>query len=194
MKRLVVLVSGSGTNLQALIDASLGSDLPAEIALVVSNRKNAYALERAAQANIPTLYFPLKGYTDRERYDADLADQVAAYEPDLIVLAGWMHILSPAFLTRFPRNVINLHPALPGAFPGTYAVQRAYNAYQRGEIDHTGIMVHYVIPEVDAGAVIVQTPLYFEPDESLEDFERRLHTHEHSLLVRATAIALGINV
>ncbi len=190
MKRIVVLVSGSGTNLQALIDAR--GDLQMEIALVVSNRAAAYALERAKGAQIPTLYFPLKGYTQRGQYDADLADQIAPYAPDLIVLAGWMHILSPAFLNRFPHKVINLHPALPGAFPGVEAIQRAYAAYQRGEIAQTGIMVHYVIPEVDAGAVIVQIPVVFRPGEPLDEFERRMHGHEHDLLVRATGMALGV--
>lgn len=190
MKRIVVLVSGSGTNLQALIDAR--ADLDVEIALVVSNRKSAYALERAAHANISTLYLPLKGYTDRGQYDADLADQITPYAPDLIVLAGWMHILSPAFLNRFPQKVINLHPALPGAFPGTEAIHRAYAAYERGEIDRTGVMVHYVIPEIDAGAVIAQTPVVFRPGEPLDDFERRMHTAEHELIVRATGIALGV--
>jgi formyltetrahydrofolate-dependent phosphoribosylglycinamide formyltransferase len=183
-------VSGSGTNLQALIDARAA--LNAEIALVVSNRKAAYALERAAAAHIPTLYFPLQGYVDRERYDADLAEQVAARSPDLIVLAGWMHILSPAFLNRFPRKVINLHPALLGAFPGVDAIRRAYEAHERGEIDHTGVMVHYVIPEVDAGAVIAQTPVHFRPGEPLEDFERRIHLCEHELIVRAAGIVLNV--
>lgn len=190
MKRIVVLVSGSGTNLQALIDAR--ADLGVEIALVVSNRKAAYALERAKLAQIPTLYCPLKGYADRAQYDADLAEQIAPYAPDLIVLAGWMHILSPAFLNRFPRKVINLHPALPGAFPGVDAIQRAYAAYQRGAINQTGIMVHYVIPEVDAGAVIAQAPVIFRPGEPLDEFERRMHLAEHALIVRATGIALGI--
>ena len=192
MKRIVVLVSGGGSNLQALIDAAARGDLAVEIALVVSNRKDAYALERAVHAGLPTLYFPLKGYADRERYDADLAARVSAAAPDLIVLAGWMHILSPAFLNHFPRKVINLHPALPGAFPGTHAIQRAFEAYQRGEIDYTGLMVHYVIAEVDAGEVIAQTVVPFEPDESLEDFERRMHRREHELIVRSTGLALGI--
>ncbi|MBN8635235.1 MAG: phosphoribosylglycinamide formyltransferase [Anaerolineae bacterium] len=190
MKRIVVLVSGSGTNLQALIDARAA--LGVEIALVVSNRKDAYALERAKLAQIPTLYCPLKAYTDRAQYDADLADQIAPCAPDLIVLAGWMHILSPAFLNRFPHKVINLHPALPGAFPGVDAIQRAYAAYQRGAINQTGIMVHYVIPEVDAGAVIAQAPVIFRPGEPLDEFERRMHLSEHDLIVRATGIALGV--
>src|SRR5688500_18676444 len=158
--RLVVLSSGSGSNLQAIIDAITSGSLDAEVALVVSNRKDAFGLTRAQRAGIPTLYFPLKPYNDsgksRADYDSDLASQIAAYNPDLIVLAGWMHILSPLFLERFPDHVINLHPALPGMFTGTHAIERAFDAFKRGQLGASGCMVHKVIPELDAGPVIVQ--------------------------------------
>lgn len=187
--RLVVLISGSGTNLQALMDAVQTRALDAEIVLVVSNRKAAYGLVRAQEAGIPTLYFPLKPFTDagkdRAQYDADLAAQIAPFQPDLIVLAGWMHIFSPAFLDVFPKRVINLHPALPGAFAGINAVERTFEAYQRGEIAHGGCMVHYAIPEVDAGAVIVQEVVPIEPGDTLADFEARLHAVEHRIIVEA---------
>ncbi len=105
------------------------------------------------------MYFPLASYTARGQsradYDAGLAQQLAAYEPDLVVLAGWMHVLGAAFLDRFPGRVLNLHPALPGQFPGTDAIRRAHEAARRGEVHHTGVMVHQVIAEVDAGPVIV---------------------------------------
>lgn len=192
--RLVVLISGSGTNLQALIDATRSGELAAEIVLVFSNRKAAYGLERARTADIPTRYFPLKPYKlagkSREMYDGDLATAVAAASPDLIVLAGWMHILSPAFLDRFPQRVINLHPALPGQFAGTHAIERAFDAYQNGDISHSGCMVHYAIPEVDAGAVVAQTLVPIEPDDTLDTFEARMHTAEHALIVAATRKAL----
>lgn len=192
--RLVVLISGSGTNLQALIDAVGNGRLPARIVAVFSNRKDAYGLRRAEQAGIPTHYVPLKPYRDagkrREQYDADVADAVSQYRPDLIVLAGWMHVLSPAFLDRFPRRVINLHPALPGHFAGTHAIERAYEAFQRGEISASGCMVHYAIPEVDAGDVIAQQPVPLYATDSLDDFEARMHAAEHELIVRATALAL----
>jgi formyltetrahydrofolate-dependent phosphoribosylglycinamide formyltransferase len=183
--RIIVFISGNGSNLQALIDANL----PAEIALVVSNRKAAYGLQRAAAAGIPTLYAPLKPYTDagrpRSHYDADLAAQIAPYAPDLIVLAGWMHIFTPAFLDHFPRRVINLHPALPGTFPGINAIERALAAYHQGEIDNTGCMIHYVIPEVDAGAVIAQAVVPITPDDTIEDLNARMQATEHRLIVRA---------
>lgn len=183
--RLVVLISGSGTNLQAIIDAIAAKTLDAEIALVISNRKAAYGLARAEQAAIPTLYFPLKPYAEagREAYDRDLAEQVKRYVPDLIVLAGWMHIFSPEFLNLFPKQMINLHPALPGQFAGAHAIERTFEAYQRGEVQHGGCMVHYVIPEVDAGEVIAQAVVQFRPEDTLESFEARLHAAEHQLLV-----------
>lgn len=190
--RLVVLVSGGGSNLQAIIDAIHKQHLRAEVVLVVSNRKNAYGLQRAEDAGIPTLYSPLKPILaagkSREAYDADLAAAIAEHSPDLIVLAGWMHILSPAFLERFPNKVINLHPALPGTFPGTQAIERAYEAYQVGAIDRSGIMVHYAVPEVDAGEVIIQAEVPILPDDSLEDFAERMHATEHRLIVQAIAL------
>jgi phosphoribosylglycinamide formyltransferase-1 len=194
--RLVVLISGSGSNLQAIIDAIAAGSLDAEIALVVSNRQSAYGLERADAAGIPRLYFPFKPYRDagqpRDRYDADLADQIALHTPDLIVLAGWMHILSPAFLDRFPGQVINLHPALPGTFPGTGAIRRTYEACQRGEVAHGGCMIHYVIPEVDAGDVIVKEIVPIEPGDTLDRFEQRIHAAEHRIIVEAIRLIAGV--
>jgi formyltetrahydrofolate-dependent phosphoribosylglycinamide formyltransferase len=189
MAGLVVVVSGSGSNLQAILDAVNDGRLPAEVALVVSNRKAAYGLVRAEAADIPTLYSPLKPYTDngrsREEYDANLAAILIPYDPDLIVLAGWMHIFSPAFLDKFPNKVINLHPALPGRFAGTDAIQRAYNAFHDGEIASSGCMVHYVIPQVDAGPTIDQEQVPVYPQDTLEQFETRMHAAEHRLIVRA---------
>lgn len=190
--RVAVLISGSGTNLQALIDAVDLGHLDCEMVAVISNRQKAYGLQRAADANIPTQYFPLKPYKDadksRQEYDADLANLVKQYLPDLIVLAGWMHILSPAFLDEFPKRVINLHPALPNQFAGTNAIERAYEAAQNGEITHSGVMVHHAIPEVDAGAVIIQAEVPILQDDSLDDFANRMHATEHQLIVKAVAL------
>jgi formyltetrahydrofolate-dependent phosphoribosylglycinamide formyltransferase len=187
--RLVVMISGTGTNLQAILDAIAQGELDAQVVLVVSNRKAAYGLVRAEQVSISTLYFPLKSYTDagqsRASYDHDLAGRVSALQPDLVVLAGWMHVLSPAFLDCFHQRVINLHPALPGQFPGTDAIERTFEAYQRGEAAGGGCMVHYVIPEVDAGEVIGQAEVPLQPGDTLEAFEARLHDAEHRLLVES---------
>jgi formyltetrahydrofolate-dependent phosphoribosylglycinamide formyltransferase len=195
LPRLVILISGSGSNLQALLDAIEDGRILAVPSLVVSNRKGAYGLVRAEQAGVPTAYFPFKPYRDagksRENYDADLAEMIRPYHPDLIILAGWMHILSAAFLNHFPNKVINLHPALSGQFAGTHAIQRAYEAYQHGEIEHTGCMVHYTIPEVDAGPVIAQVKVPILPTDSLADLEARMHQTEHELLVTAVQAALA---
>jgi formyltetrahydrofolate-dependent phosphoribosylglycinamide formyltransferase len=187
--KLVVLISGSGSNLQAILDAVSAGDLDALVTLVVSNRKAAYGLTRAQQAGVPTLVFPLKPYSDagrpREAYDIDLAGQIAPYQPDVIVLAGWMHVLSPTFLDCFPGRVINLHPALPGTFPGTHAIERAFEAYQRGKIAQSGCMVHRVVPELDAGPVIAERVVPFKPGDTPADYEARMHVAEHALIVEA---------
>jgi formyltetrahydrofolate-dependent phosphoribosylglycinamide formyltransferase len=192
--RLAVLISGSGSNLQALLDASASGELAADVVLVAANRKAAYGLTRAQQAGVPTCYLPLAPFlqsgANRDAYDAALAEQVAAARPDLVVLAGWMHILGPAFLNRFPQRVLNLHPALPGAFPGVDAIRRAYEAYQRGEIAQSGCMVHYAVPEVDAGPVVVQQVVPLHPDDTLETFEARMHAAEHRIIVEAVRQAL----
>ncbi|KAJ2151927.1 phosphoribosylglycinamide formyltransferase, partial [Coemansia sp. RSA 560] len=159
-KQIVVLISGSGSNLQALIDAQQQDCLGGHISLVVSNKKRAYGLTRAANADIPTAVRTLKEYRDagksREDFDRDLAEFIASdYAPDLIVLAGWMHILSPAFIDRFRGRIINLHPALPGELDGAHAIDRAYVEFKAGSRSRTGVMVHYVIPEVDKGAPIL---------------------------------------
>lgn len=189
MKRLAVFISGNGSNLQAIIRAIRKHELEAEIVVVVSNREKAYGLTRARRAGIPALYFSFKPYREagrsREEYDADLAARVATYEPDLIVLAGWMHILSATFLDQFPEQVINLHPALPGHFAGMHAIERAYESFLEGTIDSTGVMVHHVVPEIDAGPVIVQEEVPIHANDSLDDLETRIHTTEHRLIVSA---------
>ncbi len=186
--RLVVMISGSGSNLQAMIDAIRSGELGAEIVGVISNRGDAFGLERAAAAGIPTQVHGLKGYRaaghSRAEYDADLAELVAGYGPDWVVLAGWMLILSDAFIQRFPNRIVNLHPALPGQFPGTHAIERAYAAFQRGEIAHTGIMVHLVPDErVDEGPVLATTQVPILAGETVEELAQRVHAAEHKLLV-----------
>jgi formyltetrahydrofolate-dependent phosphoribosylglycinamide formyltransferase len=150
---------------------------------------------RAQEADIPTLYFPFKLYREagksREHYDADLAAKIQQVEPDLIVLAGWMHILSPAFLRQFTNRIINLHPALPGQFDGTQAIERAFAAYQQSKIEHSGCMVHLAIPEVDAGPVVAQRIVPILPEDTLEDFATRMHAAEHELIMEAVQVMLG---
>ncbi len=185
----MVLVSGSGSNLQALLDACAAGDLMAEVVAVVSDRRDAYGLVRAQEAGVADRYVPFIPYRDAGRprtdYDADLADLVAAYQPDVVVLVGWMRILSAAFLDRFPARVVNLHPALPGQFTGTHAIDRAFAAYQEGSISGSGCMVHVAVPEVDAGPVIATQSVPIYPDDTLATFEARMHAAEHRLIVSA---------
>ncbi|KAG6331046.1 hypothetical protein ID866_8046 [Astraeus odoratus] len=215
-RRLVVLISGSGTNLQALIDAQNTPALPhTSIVLVLSNRKAAHGLVRAASATppIPTAYLGLQPYLrqnpgkTREDYDLEVAGAVLRAKPDMVVLAGWMHIVSEAFLdvlkgTRaLPSNgdageeglapshpipVINIHPALPGQFDGANAIQRGYDAFQRGEVDRLGVMVHYVVAEVDRGEPIIVREVPIEKGEPIEAYEERLHRVEWEIIVQAT--------
>ncbi len=195
--RLVVLISGSGTNLQAILDACAAGTLDAAVVGVIANRRDAFGLVRAETVGIPTCRFLLKRYREvgrtRAEYDADVAAAVQSFQPDLVVLAGWMHILSPAFLNRFPRKVINLHPALPGQFAGTRAIERAFAAYRRGEIAHSGCMVHFVVPAVDAGPVIATAAVPILPADTPETFEARMHAAEHRLIVDAIRRVLGDN-
>jgi len=190
MPRIAILVSGYGSNLQAILDAVAGGQLPGVVvALVVSNRKEAYGMQRAVQAGVPVVYFPLAPYRragrPRHDYDADLAGIVRSFGVEWVILAGWMHVLSSAFLSHFPGRVVNLHPALPGMFPGTHAIQRAYESFRRGETAHTGVMVHLVPDEgVDAGPVLAQEEVPILPQDTLDDLEARIHAVEHRLLVQ----------
>ena len=192
--RLIILISGSGSNLQAILDACASGELPASVVSVISNKADAYGLARARQAGVEALYFPKKENETRNEYDARLAQLVRTKNPDYIVLAGWMRILSSAFLAHFPNQVINLHPALPGTFPGTHAIERAFEAYHLKQIECTGVMVHLVPDEgVDNGPVLGQQEIGFQSGESLEQFEARVHEVEHRLLVNTLKTILEAN-
>ncbi|MEY2817535.1 MAG: phosphoribosylglycinamide formyltransferase [Chloroflexota bacterium] len=182
--RLVVLISGNGSNLQAILDACKSRELNAEVISVISNKADAYGLIRAKNAGAEAVHFAKLSTETRQEYDQRLADYVTTKQPDYIILAGWMRILSSAFLSSFPNKVINLHPALPDTFPGTHAIERAFEAYQRGEIDHTGVMVHFVPDEgVDNGPVLATEIVSINKEDTLETLEARVHQTEHVLLV-----------
>ncbi|CUS13144.1 unnamed protein product [Tuber aestivum] len=203
--QVLVLISGNGSNLQALIDASRANPptLDASIIHVISNKRSAYGLKRAADAGIPSTYHNLLAYKKknpenpqeaRQAYDADLAKLILAQTPDLVICAGWMHILSSAALDPLEEanvDIINLHPALPGQFDGANAIERAYEAFQRGEITKTGIMIHYVITAVDKGTPIIVREIEMIKGESLEDLENRMHAVEHIEIVNGARMALG---
>lgn len=184
MKKLVVFISGNGSNLQAIIDACNSGELAATIVCVISNKNNVYGLERAQKNNIPTFIKEKFSNQTREQYDAELAELIFTYQPDLIILAGWMRLLSNTFLQCFPRKVINLHPALPGMFPGINAIEQAFNAYQLGHIKQTGVMVHFVPDEgIDNGPVIAKKTVAINSDDDLASLTQRIHQAEHELLI-----------
>ena len=195
--RLVVLATGSGSNLQAILDACADGTLEAEVVLVVVNRRTAFAAERAAAAGVPSVYRPMGPFREavpddarraRERFDAALAAEIADARPDLIVQAGWMHLFTSAFLDRFPGMVVNLHPALPGAFPGAHAIDDAWAAHETDGLDHTGVMVHLVPDEgVDDGPVLASQRVPITAGDTRETLEARLHEVEHELFVATIA-------
>ena len=212
--RIGVLISGSGSNLQAIIDAIETRKLPGtEIALVVSNKADAYGLQRALKHRIPAIYLPWNQQSEGAPFVASrslvskatisesesrLAALLQLFQADLIVLAGWMRILSPTFLEKFPQRVINIHPALLPAdgtgssfttrngtqipvFRGLHAVQQALDA----GVKITGSCVHYVTPEVDAGPVICREEVAIEKGDTEETLHERLKVVEHRLIVEA---------
>jgi len=164
-----VLVSGEGTNLQALIDAGL------PIGAVASNKRGAGALARADAAGIPNRVFELETYADRAARDRELADWLQLRGVDLVVLAGYMHLLTPVFLERFPQRIVNVHPSLLPEFPGASALDDALAA----GVETTGVTVHYVDEGLDTGAVIRQEPVAVEPRATLLE---RIHAVEHRIL------------
>lgn len=177
--RLAVLVSGRGSNLQALIDAVDRAELAAEIVLVASDRGGAAALGRAQAAGIPALALPPAGFPDRAAYDRELFQQVEARQPDLIVLAGFMRVLDAGVVRAREGRIINIHPSLLPKHPGLRTHQRALAA---GDREH-GASVHFVTAEVDGGPVIAQVRIPVAGDDTPESLATRLLPQEHRLLV-----------
>ncbi|MBV1893360.1 MAG: phosphoribosylglycinamide formyltransferase [Ilumatobacteraceae bacterium] len=183
-RRLVVLVSGSGSNLQAILDACQRGDLNAQVVAVVSNKSDVFALERAAKAGVPTVHVGRQQDERRADFDSRLADVVAGFSPDLVVLAGWMRLLTMSFLGWFPEQVLNLHPALPGELAGTGAIERAWKESAAGSRTRTGVMVHLVPDEgVDDGPVLGTAVVEIDRTKTYDDFEQLMHDTEHRLLV-----------
>ena len=182
--KLAVLVSGRGSNLQALIRASRENRMDAHIVLVVSDNPTAPALERAKAESIPTAVIRRSDYGSRKEFDGALADTVEKSGAKLVCLAGFMKILSSAFLDRFPGAVINIHPALLPSFPGLDAQKQAL---EHG-VKITGCTVHYVDRGVDTGPVILQSAVNVEPDDTLETLSARILEREH--IIYPTAIQL----
>ena len=175
--RFAVLASGSGTNLQALLDA-----YPENVAVVAGDKKGAFAFERARQAGVPVEHVDPAGFLTREDFDRELAERIAAYGVGLVVGAGYIRVLSSVFLERFPA-VLNVHPSLLPSFRGLRAVERALEA----GVEETGVSVHFMVEEVDAGPVVAQEAVPVVPGDTRETLLERLHPVEHRLLVGAVA-------
>ncbi len=178
--RIVVLASGSGTNLQAILDRLHGRE-GIEVAAVGSDKPAARALERARAAGVETGAFPREQYAGRDARDAAMAEWIEARGADLVVLAGYMQLLSPAFVARFRNRVVNVHPALLPAFPGLDAIGQALDA----GVETTGVTVHFVDEGVDTGPPIVQREVPVPADRDRERLEAAVHAVEHELYPEA---------
>lgn len=177
--RIAVLASGTGTNLQAILDQLHGNEV--EVAAVASDKPGAQALERAAAAGIETGSFASVDYDDRPARDGAIADWVEQHDVDLVVLAGYMQLLSAAFIARFPNRIVNVHPALLPSFPGLDAVGQAL---EHGVLI-TGVTVHFVDEGVDSGPIILQRPVPVPPGRDRDELEDAIHRTEHALLPEA---------
>ncbi len=171
---IVVLISGSGSNLQALID-SLDADNPARICAVVSNRAEAFGLQRAQAAGIATHLVRHKDYADREAFDAAMMDIIDTHQPNLVVLAGFMRILTPGFVRHYQGRLLNIHPSLLPKYKGLDTHRRALDA---GDREH-GCSVHFVTEELDGGPVAIQAAFTVEPGDSIDKLTERVHAAEH---------------
>lgn len=177
-RRIVVLVSGNGSNLQALIDASTTkAGLGGEIVAVISDKPDAFGLERARQAGIEAVAVPATGFSSREAYDQELARKLEEYQPHLVVLAGFMRILSPALVLKFHGRMLNIHPSLLPKYKGLHTHRRALEA---GDSEH-GLSIHFVTEELDGGPVIVQAKVAITAEEDETSLAQKVLQQEHLL-------------
>ena len=177
---IVVLISGQGSNLQAIIDAIIDGQINARIAAVISNKAEAFGLTRAQDAGIDTVVVDARANEDREQYDRRLAGVIDAYAPGLIVLAGFMRILSPEFVEHYPAQIINIHPSLLPKYPGLNTHQQVM---ENGDRRH-GISIHFVTDVLDGGPLIAQASLTILPGDTLLTIKSRIHALEHTYYSR----------
>ncbi len=178
---IAVLVSGSGTNLQAIIDAVKSGYIPARIALVVSDKRGAFALQRAQKAGIETLILDKKDFATREDFDKEISKNLKKKDIGLVVLAGFMRLLSPAFIKEYRNRIVNVHPALLPAFKGTRGIKDALEYGAKV----TGVTVHFVDEELDNGPVILQRAVEVKGDDTEETLLGRVHAQEHKIYPEA---------
>jgi phosphoribosylglycinamide formyltransferase 1 len=182
--RVAVLISGTGTNLQALLDQLHSPGGPIEIVGVASSRAGAPGLVRAEAAAVESAVFPLAEHARREERDGALGDWLDSLEADLVVLAGFMELLTPEFIARFAGRIVNVHPSLLPSFPGLRAIERAVEA----GVKVTGVTVHFVDDGIDSGAIVLQEALELSYPAGIAEIEERVHGVEHRLLPRAVRL------
>jgi phosphoribosylglycinamide formyltransferase-1 len=175
--RLGVLISGSGTNLQAIIDQSASGELDAEVVVVISNKEEAYGLVRAEKAGIAAEWVDRTAYTTFAAYNERLRDVLLAHEVDVVVMAGYMRLLGAQVLDAFPNRVLNIHPALLPSFPGASGIR---DAWEYG-VKVAGVTVHFANEKFDDGPIIAQEAVVIEPDDTLESLEKKVHRIEHRI-------------
>ncbi len=180
-KRIAVFASGFGSNLQALIDYNNKHGLNGDIVLVFSNNKDAFALVRAKKNNIKAVFMDPARYSSREKYDSKIIEMLEEEKIDLVVLAGYMFLLSQEFVHRFKNKILNIHPALLPSFKGTHGIKDAY----RYGVKVTGVTVHFVDEDLDRGPIILQEAFPINPDESVEELEEKIHKVEHKIYPEA---------
>ncbi|CAM3961129.1 phosphoribosylglycinamide formyltransferase [Pseudoalteromonas byunsanensis] len=173
--RLVVLISGSGSNLQAIIDACQSNQIKGEVVAVISNKEQAYGLTRAANAGIETKVLSHKAFATRDDYDVELASLIDSFNPDLVVLAGFMRILTPSLVQKFKGKMLNIHPSLLPKYQGLNTHQRAIDAKD----DVHGVSVHFVTEELDGGPVVLQAKVPILANDTAETLAQRVHEQEH---------------
>ncbi len=181
MKNFAVMASGRGGNLKAIIEAVQNGAIQAHLKLVISDKKEAYALEHAKSAHIPALFIDPKAYPDRTAFDQAVLESLHQHKIDFVVLAGFMRLLSAHFIRQYPDKILNIHPSLLPSFKGTHAIRDAFEAGAKV----TGPTVHFVVEEVDAGPIILQETVPVAPTDSLASLEEKIHQAEHRIYPRA---------
>ncbi len=180
-RRVAVLISGSGSNLQALIDASVENDSQLQIVFVISNKAEAYGLERAKKANIPSMVISHKDFASREDFDQAMHEKLVEYGVEIVCLAGFMRLLSSEFVNKWRGRMLNIHPALLPNFKGAHAVRDALAAGAK----ESGCTVHQVTEEMDAGEIILQAVVPILPNDTEQTLQQRIHAHEHIIYPKA---------
>jgi phosphoribosylglycinamide formyltransferase-1 len=181
--RFGVLISGGGSNLQAILDACTAGEIDGEVVVVISNRGDAFGLERARHAGVPAVHLDPAAFPDRAAYDHAVRETLDAYEVDYVVMAGYMKLLGTEVLDAYPMRVLNLHPALLPAFPGAHAIRDAFEA----GVEETGVTVHFANEVFDDGPIIAQDRVPIVAGDTIDALEYRIHAVEHGLYPRVLA-------